>query len=315
MFLPFKYGEMWYCTQGQGGSYSHQGNQYYGFDFNKGSNVNNLSNPAYGGNLYSPVDGEIVEIRRYVHDFQNNSSSNANNNWGWGNTIVIEDDNGVYYVRLAHLRYSSTWHLNVGDNVNMGDYIGQIGQTGYSTSPHLHIQIMKSSMGHSEPFTFAEGKLYSYEWIKSGLSFKMSMLDNNNEKSLSNRFQYAYRYYSTSKWQTKTGVDGYAGKNYMRHYVKSSNDNTKFNWRFRVSESGLYGMYMTYPDSTYHDPRAEYSFDGTVLRYRNQQVASSFYGYIGYKYLAAGVYHTVSVRGTTAGRYVVADSLVLKKFN
>lgn len=314
MFTPFKYGEMWYCTQGQGGNYSHQGNQYYGFDFNKGSNVNNTSNPAYGKNLYSPVDGEIVEIRRYVHDFQNNSSSNSTNNWGWGNTIVIEDTDGNYYVRLAHMRYGTTWHLDVGDQVEMGDYLGQVGQTGYSTSPHLHIQVMTSSMGVSEPFTFAEGKLYTGEWIKSGLLRNASILDNNNERTLSNYFDYAHRYYTTYKWQKRTGVDDYAGKDYLRHYVASTNDQTKFSWRFRVAQSGYYYMSVTFPHRPEHDPQAEYSFDEVVMRIKNQQTSSARYKYLGYKYLAAGVYHTVSVRGKTPGKYVVADGLLVRKF-
>lgn len=312
MFLPFRYGELWYCTQGQGGSFSHQGNQYYGFDFNKGSWVNSTSNPAYGGNLYAPISGEIVEIRDGIHDFSNNSSSNAANHYGWGNTIVIEEDLGVYYVRLAHMKYGSTNHLQVGDYVEQGDYVGKVGQTGYSTSPHLHMQIMRSSMGKSEPFTFAEGKLYSYEWIRSSLIRNASMIDNNGEGSLSHDFSWAYtqRYGS---WSLRTSGQNYAGKNYYRHKKTSYYDTSFFAWRFRVKQSGWYIIYMTYPSIYNNDTNAKYYLDGQYLRTLDQTKSSPFLHYLAVKYFSSSKYYSLMVKGGTTNKYVVADAAVLRK--
>lgn len=312
VFLPFKYGEWWYCTQGQGGSFSHQGAQYYAFDFNRGSWVNSSSNPAYGKRLYSPVAGKVVEIRDGVYDFSNNSSSNAANNWGWGNTIVIRDWDNVYYVRMAHLKYGSLDHLSVGDLVDQGEYIGKIGQTGYSTSPHLHIQIMKSGMGTSKPFTFVEGKLYSYEWIKSSLIRRASVLDNNGEVSLSHDFSAAYTY-SYGGWQTKTGVDGYAGKNYRRHKVTSSYDYHYYKWRFRVATSGWYAIYVTFPVSSSNEPQARYYIDGSYVKTINQTQGSTFLRYLKFKYLNANKLYSIKVKGKTTNKYVIADAIVLRK--
>ncbi|MBA4336523.1 hypothetical protein C0416_01985 [bacterium] len=312
VFLPFEYGESWYCTQGQGGTFSHQGNQYYGFDFNKASNVNGGTNPAYGKNLYAPVSGEVVEIRDGVSDFSNNTSSNAANNYGWGNTIVIMDREEVYYVRMAHLQYGSLDHLDVGDWVEQGDYIGKVGQTGYSTSPHLHIQIMESQMGASEPFTFAEGALYSYEWITSSLGANVSMLDNNGNVSLSNDFTFD-SVSPSGTWDTKTLVDGFAGTNYKRHKWLGSNDTAYFQWRFSVEDSGWYTLYATYPGSTSHDPSARYYFDGAYLKTLNQTSTSPFIHYLGTKYLNSSNQYTIKVKGQTLNKYVVADAIVLKK--
>lgn len=311
--LPFKYGEWWYCTQGQGGSFSHQGNQYYGFDFNKGSNLNNSSNPAYGERLYAPVTGEVVEIRDGVHDFNNNSNPNASNHYGWGNTIVIQDIDGVYYVRMAHLQYGSLDHLQVGDWVYQGDYIGKVGQTGYSTSPHLHIQIMKSSRGHSEPFTFVEGKLYSYEWIRSSLIRRSSVLDNNNETSLSNWFQNTSINWS-GQWIYSVGVDGYAGKNYIRHMVTSWYDSSYFKWRFQVQNNGWYAIYVTVPVNVDQDTVAKYYFEGQFEKTIDQATPNStFLRYFGVKHLQNNKVYSIKVKGRTPGKYVVADAIVLRK--
>jgi hypothetical protein len=312
VFLPFKYGESWYCTQGQGGTFSHQGNQYYGFDFNKASNVNGSTNPAYGGNLYSPVSGEIVEIRDGVSDFSNNTSSNAANNYGWGNTIVIQDLDGTYYVRMAHMQYGSLDHLEVGDLVEQGDYIGKVGQTGYSTSPHLHFQIMTSQLGTSEPFTFAEGDLYSYEWITSSLGANISMFDNNSEKSLSHNFQSVSATVSGT-WETKTTTDGYAGKNYRRHKWTGTTDTSYFQWRISVEDSGWYTLYATYPGSISHESSARYYFDGVSFKTLDQTSGSPFIHYLGTKYLDSSKQYTIKVKGQTLNKYVVADAIVLKK--
>lgn len=312
MFLPFKYGESWYCTQGQGGSFSHQGNQYYAFDFNKGTWGNSTSNPAYGKNLYAPITGEVVEIRDGIHDFSNNSTSNAANHYGWGNTIVIRDKAGTYYVRLAHLKYASLDHLQVGDWINQGNYIGKLGQTGYSTSPHLHIQIMRSTRGKSEPFTFAEGKLYSYEWIRSSMIRKMSMLDNNGEGSLSNDFYYGYTV-KYGSWYLKTGIDGYAGKNYRSHKVTGYYDAAYYEWRFRVKQSGWYVIYVTYPVKYANEPKAKYYLDGSYIKSLDQTKTSPFLHYLKTKYLSSSRQYRIKVKGRTVNKYLIADAIVLRK--
>lgn len=312
MFLPFKYGESWYCTQGQGGSYSHQGNQYYGFDFNKGSNLNSSSNPAYGKNLYAPVSGEVMEIRDGITDFSNNTSSNEANHYGWGNTIVIRDVLGVYYVRMAHLKYGSIDHLEEGDWVEQGDYIGRIGQTGYSTSPHLHIQIMTAVRGDSKPFTFAEGKLYSYEWITSSLSSNISMLDNNGEMALSGDLKYGYTSYAGA-WELKTVPVDYAGNNYRRHKVLGSYDTSRFEWILRVSQSGWYAIYVTYPGKYGNETNAKYYINGGYVKTLDQTSASPFIHYVATKYLSSSSQYTLAVRGQTANKYLIADAVVLRR--
>ena len=56
-----------------------------------------------------------------------------------GNYIIIDHGNG-YETYYGHMNVPSP--LSVGDVVDKGDVIGQIGKTGYATGPHVHFFII-----------------------------------------------------------------------------------------------------------------------------------------------------------------------------
>jgi murein DD-endopeptidase MepM/ murein hydrolase activator NlpD len=58
-------------------------------------------------------------------------------NGGWGKTILVDHGNGKTS-RYAHL---SKLRVEVGDTVTQGQIIGNSGNTGYSTGPHLHFEV------------------------------------------------------------------------------------------------------------------------------------------------------------------------------
>lgn len=108
-------------------TYSTQISSYYGVrwgvfgDFHTGIDI---VDPR---NRYAPVlaskAGEVVIV----------SSSGS----GYGNLIVIKHDDG-WYTRYAHL---SSFNVTRGQMVGQGEWIGNIGSTGWSTGPHLHFEI------------------------------------------------------------------------------------------------------------------------------------------------------------------------------
>ena len=57
-----------------------------------------------------------------------------------GNFVLIGCGN--YSVLLAHLKHDSSPVLMVGDHVNVGQLIGHIGNSGNTTEPHLHLQVV-----------------------------------------------------------------------------------------------------------------------------------------------------------------------------
>ena len=60
---------------------------------------------------------------------------------GYGNYIIIRHRHG-YYTRYAHLLST---RVRLGQRVQQGDIIGNLGNTGMSTGPHLHFEVIVGS--------------------------------------------------------------------------------------------------------------------------------------------------------------------------
>lgn len=58
---------------------------------------------------------------------------------GLGNTLIIDHGNGFQTV-YGHL---SQFKVRIGEQVSRGELIGLIGNTGYSTGPHLHYEVTR----------------------------------------------------------------------------------------------------------------------------------------------------------------------------
>ncbi len=63
-------------------------------------------------------------------------------NWGYGCHVRIDHGNG-YATLYAHLQQI---YVTVGQRVNRGSAVGQMGSTGRSTGPHLHFEVMKNGV-------------------------------------------------------------------------------------------------------------------------------------------------------------------------
>jgi murein DD-endopeptidase MepM/ murein hydrolase activator NlpD len=75
--------------------------------------------------IYATGDGRVVEIEK-LHR-------------GYGNMIVIDHGYG-YRTLYAHL---SAFKVRIGQQVRRGEVIGLVGNTGKSTAPHLHYEVIK----------------------------------------------------------------------------------------------------------------------------------------------------------------------------
>ena len=75
---------------------------------------------------------------------------------GYGNNVVLyhgEVDGVHYYTRYAHL--SSFSDISIGQVVYQGDVIAYSGNTGASTGPHLHFEILENGV-QVNPETYIE---------------------------------------------------------------------------------------------------------------------------------------------------------------
>lgn len=96
-----------------------------------------------------------------------------------GNYVVIESNEGVLAL-FAHLRQGSVV-VSVGDSIEAGELLGQVGNSGNTLQPHLHFQLMKESdLFQAIPIPFV---LESCQVINNGAwRYESSKLPRNYER-------------------------------------------------------------------------------------------------------------------------------------
>lgn len=72
------------------------------------------------------------------------------NDWGYGNVVVIDHGNS-WQTLYAHL---STLNVECGSFVYQGDIIAAMGNTGNSSGPHLHLEMMSDIYGRPNPHRY-----------------------------------------------------------------------------------------------------------------------------------------------------------------
>ncbi len=144
--LPFN-GE-WVVTQGIEGEYTHKEDWKYAFDFEVFDEENNKFTGSgnkvedyhcYNLPVIAPYKGKVVRVIDSVDD---NPIGQVNIKQNWGNSIVIDHGDGLFSA-LSHLRKGSI-KVKEGDIVLKGDVIGYCGNSGRSSTPHLHFQFQKN---------------------------------------------------------------------------------------------------------------------------------------------------------------------------
>ena len=88
---------------------------------------------SFDRDLFSPVDGKIVEMRNDLPDLPIGEFDRQNLA---GNHIVIQTEDNLY-ILLAHLKQESIV-VAEGDTVKAGEKIGKCGNSGNTSQPHLH---------------------------------------------------------------------------------------------------------------------------------------------------------------------------------
>jgi hypothetical protein len=110
---------------------------------------------AFGRPILAPADGVVVQVHDGEVDHEARRSQLTLVPYAFsqasrlrqgaaglaGNHVVIKLRDGDTFVVLAHLKAGSH-RVRVGDVVTTGQPIAECGNSGNSTQPHLHIQVM-----------------------------------------------------------------------------------------------------------------------------------------------------------------------------
>jgi len=144
-YLPFGCGDAIRCSNGAGTTW-HSGDAEHAYDF---------AVPV-GTDVRAMRGGTVSRVRNITGPgdpcYSGGDSSCANE----GNSVEVRHDDGTVALYL-HLERGT---VTSGESVSRGDVLGQSGNTGYSTGPHLHVQL-QSDCGiwwcQSIALDFAEG--------------------------------------------------------------------------------------------------------------------------------------------------------------
>ncbi|MPZ96108.1 MAG: peptidoglycan DD-metalloendopeptidase family protein [Propionibacteriales bacterium] len=125
---------------------------------------------AFGRPILAPADGTVVQVHDGEIDHVGRRSQLALVPYALGqparlrrgvadiagNHLVIALPHGGVLVALAHLRTGSI-RVAIGEEVTAGQPVADCGNSGNSTQPHVHLQVMDSldlSVAHGVPMAF-----------------------------------------------------------------------------------------------------------------------------------------------------------------
>jgi murein DD-endopeptidase MepM/ murein hydrolase activator NlpD len=87
--------------------------------------------------MLAPADGVVVAVENAIPD---NVPNQPRPGVLYGNTVVIDHGTGEYSL-LGHLQKGSV-SVKPGERVVAGQQVARCGNSGMSTEPHLHYQLM-----------------------------------------------------------------------------------------------------------------------------------------------------------------------------
>lgn len=111
--------------------------------------------PSFGKEIVAPAEGRVVMVKDRARDHRSRSTPGARSFLRLeglvrealggapllaGNQIVMDLGGGVYAC-VAHLQRGSAI-VKRGQQVQRGDVLGRCGNSGHSTEPHVHFQLM-----------------------------------------------------------------------------------------------------------------------------------------------------------------------------
>lgn len=105
----------------------------------------------FGDVVYSPCAGTILHVE---DEHPDRTPPERDAGGADGNRIILECNRGR--VVLAHLRQGSAV-VSAGERVSVGDPLAQVGNSGDSPQPHLHVRVQRPGDSAGSPLSMGEG--------------------------------------------------------------------------------------------------------------------------------------------------------------
>jgi hypothetical protein len=93
----------------------------------------------FGDPLYAPCDGEVLQSANTLPDMPPPQADSKNEK---GNFVLLQCNSDQSVVFMAHLKKGSV-KVTAGDRVTTGQQLGEVGNSGDSGEPHLHINAQR----------------------------------------------------------------------------------------------------------------------------------------------------------------------------
>lgn len=94
----------------------------------------------FGDAIYAPCEGVVIRVEDWLPDLAPPQVDRAHMP---GNFVMLEcGDAGDVHVLLGHMRSGSV-RVHPGDYVTIGNQLGEVGHSGNSDEPHLHIHAQR----------------------------------------------------------------------------------------------------------------------------------------------------------------------------
>ena len=127
----------------------------------QGDGRSNADYYAYGKKVLAAKDGKVISVRGDMAE--NTPGETSNVATPSGNVVIIDHGNNQfgYY---AHLK-PFTVAVKPGAQVKAGEVLGEVGNSGDSSEPHLHFHVMNNAdpaQGDGIPLVFESWKAQSY---------------------------------------------------------------------------------------------------------------------------------------------------------
>jgi len=116
---------------------------------------------AYRRPVRSPCDGRVISAADTIQD---QKPGEIRYQPPYGNHVFL--DTGREIVKLAPLRPGSVT-VKTGDAVRRGQSLGEVGNSGNTTEPHLHLHAERDGVGLDLRFTGVSGRLFRGRKIRT----------------------------------------------------------------------------------------------------------------------------------------------------